>query len=188
MGEVFTVTRGAQRRSGHPFVAVVGVGALVAVLVVQAARLLWQGSTALTGAPSSEVFTFVTSWLLLMLLIASLVRLLRPFWQVARARLDPDDVVLAVDGQGLHLADCGCRIDAPWSAIQRLDVRDRTQSGFRLRVVASDGVSVSHDPLGKVMGRQLRRRGVHLRFSDESPAAVGAAIAAFSDGRFALPA
>lgn len=185
MGEVFTVTRGAQRRSGHPFVAVVGVGALVALLVVQAVRLLWEGSTGLSGAPPSEVIVFLVSWLLLAVLIASLVRLLRPFWQVARAHLDPDDVVLAVDGSGLRLADSGCEIAAPWASIRQLDLRDRTSSGFRLRLVAEGPVSVSQDPLGRVMGRRLRHGGVHLRFRDESPNDVAAAIAAFSGGRFA---
>jgi len=190
MGEEFTVTRGAQPRTGRPIITLVLVGLLVAYLAVQAVALLWRGLQGMSGAPAREVVTFMVSWLLLIVLIHSLVRMLKPFWQLVRATGTPADVVLAVDDSGLRMADGGCRISAPWSSIAALDVRDRTSSGFRLRVVASGPVDVSRDPLGRVMGKRLRRGGVHLRFTPDNPneRELVDAIARHSRGRFAVSA
>jgi len=187
MGETFTVTRGAHVRSGRPFITLTLIGLLVAILVVQAARLAWQGSTEAATAPPSQVAYFVVSWLLLVALIGSLVRLLAPFWQLAKARRSPADVVLALDASGLRMADSGCEIRAPWSSLAAVEVQTATASGFRLHVVASGPVQVSRDPLGRVMGRRLRHRGVNLRFTPDSPnrTELVAAIAHHSGGRFA---
>jgi len=190
MGETFTVTRGARARSGQAFITLALIGLLVAFLAVQAARMAWQGSTAVSAAPPSQAAWFVLSWLLMVALIVSLVRLLGPFWQLARARRSAADVVLALDASGLRMADAGCEIQAPWSSLAAVDVHGASSSGFRLRVIASGPVTVSRDPLGKVMGRRLRHSGVNLRFTPDSPShsELVAAIAHHSGGRFATTA
>lgn len=187
MGETFTVTRGAQSRSGRPFITLALVGLLLAYLVVQAARLAWQGSTQMSSTPSGPATFMVLEWMLLIALIVVLIRLLTPFWQLVRASGSPTDVVLALDATGLRMADGGCEITAPWSSIEAVDVHDASSTGYRLRVLASGPVQVSRDPLGRVMGRQLRRRGVNLRFTPEEPSRTElvAAIAHLSGGRFA---
>jgi len=190
MGETFTVTRGAPARSSQPIITLTLIGLLVAFLAVQAARMAWEGSTTVAAEPPSQVAWFVASWLLMVALIGSLIRLLAPFWQLARARRSAADVVLALDASGLRMADAGCEIQAPWSSLAAVDVHGASGNGFRLRVVASGPVQVSHDPLGRVMGRRLRRAGVNLRFTPDSPShsELVAAIAHHSGGRFATTA
>jgi hypothetical protein len=187
MGEVFTVTRGARSRAAGPVITLVLIGLLVAYLVAQTARMAWQNSTQLSTAPADEATFLILSWVLMAGLVVVLLRLLAPFWQLVSASGTPADVVLAVDATGLRMADSGCEITAPWSSLEAVDVHAASSTGYRLHVVATGPVQVSHDPLGRVMGRRLRHGGVNLRFTPDSPsrAELVAAIAHHSGGRFA---
>jgi len=187
MGEVFTVTRGARSRAAGPVITLVLIGLLVAFLVVQSARMAWQGSTQLSAAPADQTTFLILTWVLMVGLTIVLIRLLAPFWQLVRASGTPADIVLAVDATGLRMADSGCEIAAPWSSLGAVDVQAASSDGYRLHVVATGPVQVSHDALGRVMGRRLRRGGVNLRFTPDSPSRTEllAAIAHHSGGRFA---
>jgi len=187
MGEVFTVARGARSRAGGPVITLVLIGLLIAYLAAQAVRMAWQGSTQLSSSSADEATFLILSWVLMVGLIVVLLRLLAPFWQLVRATGSPADVVLALDATGLRMADSGCEITAPWSSLAAVDIHDASSAGYRLRVVATGPVDVSRDPLGRVMGRRLRHRGVNLRFTPDSPSRTElvAAIAHHSGGRFA---
>lgn len=187
MGETFTVRRGAQARTGRHLLALVTMGLLAAFLAIQAVKLAWQGSLQLSGARADQAAMFVVDWLLLVTLTLVLLRLLGPFWQLVRSPGSPDDVVLAMDAQGLLMTDGGCAISAPWSSLRSVDVRPGHGSDFRLHLVATGPVEVSDDPVGRVMGRRLRRQGVSMRFTDDSPtrSELVAALAHHSQGRFA---
>ena len=189
MGEVFTVTRGARSRAGGPAITFALIGLLVAYLAFAAVKLAWQGSMVLSSAPAGQATYLIVNWVLMVGLIGVLLRLLAPFWQLVRASGSPADVVLALDASGLRMADSGCEITAPWSSLRVLDVQDLASAGYRLHVVAAGPVEVSRDPLGRVMGRRLRSKGVNLRFTPDSPtrAELVAAIAHHSGGRFATP-
>lgn len=185
-GASLKVRRTQRRREPSIYFVALVFGGGGVYLLLQVFKLVAWALDGLGNVEPGMAALYVSGIVVLGVLGVSIVWMAIPMWQLILRPGRLDDVVVEVGEAGVTLADAGYRVQLPWAALEEVDIIERGNGWYRLLLRAPGDVDITRDPVGRMVGRQLRKDGMTLRFTDAEPTEreLVAAVATHSGGRF----
>ena len=177
--------RSVTRRETEVYLVALLYAALAVVAVWWTAGLWLDAGTVLSArADGEQVLALPLAGLIATVLTLVLLWWGTPFWQLVLRPGDADDVVVALDREGMLLRDAGFRIHVPWSSVGSMRMEPLGEGRAALVATVPGPVDRSRGLLPRLVVRGLRRGTFRLRLEadDPTPEEARAAVRELSDG------